>query len=83
MPFPLEYSRVCWLTHDVVSLLLILLLFSGRTGIMANICLRARQLLAEGKADFVFAWVLREPWQTEFDWLHCIASQVHSLTVNI
>lgn len=26
--------------------------------------------------NFEFVWVIHEPWHTECDWLHCIASQV-------
>jgi hypothetical protein len=61
------------------------LLISGRTGIMANIIVRvlqeqARRAASETPPDrmqnFVCAWVIHEPWQTEFDWVHCLASQV-------
>jgi hypothetical protein len=60
------------------------LLISGRTCIMANIIVRALQEQArraaseapERKQNFVCAWVIHEPWQTEFDWVHCLASQV-------
>jgi hypothetical protein len=54
---------------------------SGRTCILANVCLRARQeqalrLKTQPDNSFVFAWVIHEPWHTEFDWLYSIAAQV-------
>ena len=54
---------------------------SGRTAIIANVCLQARLQQARAarhnhRDSFVLAWVIHEPWQTEFDWLHCVASQV-------
>jgi hypothetical protein len=54
---------------------------SGRTAIMASVCLQARAEQARGArgspdSSFVLAWVIHEPWQTEFEWLHCIAAQV-------